>query len=197
MEALWVLNDFMDGKLRPAIDAVYTSMGVLTKFVKDDAPAAWEDFEEKALAPVKDFVKDDLIPALNDLHLELQDTLQPTITATGEVIRVAFLSKLKLIKTIIDTVVLPALKALWKYFGEDIVKVVEKVKAVVEDFTDKALTKIKTVWEKDVKPALEDLRDFVKDDLIPTLSDLHVEIRDNVRARDRCYGRNYTRNTRA
>ena len=50
MEALWVLNDFMDGKLRPAIDAIY---------------AAFEAVETPIEA-LRGFITDDLIPAFND-----------------------------------------------------------------------------------------------------------------------------------
>ena len=62
--------------------------------------------------------------------------------------------------TIINDVVLPALTALWKYFGEDITTVVKDVSTLVDDFAEKALKKIKTVWEEDVKGALGDMRDL-------------------------------------
>ena len=178
MEALWVLNDFMDGKLRPAIDAIYTAFevfsigGHVADAFKRDGPmeALWvlNDFMDGKLRPAIDAIYDsmdllakyiptDFVPSLSDLNVEIRDHLEPTIRIVGETIRTILFPQMKAIKLIIDNVVLPALEALWKYFGEDIVKAAEKA-----------------------SDAFADLRDFVKDDLIPTLSDLHVEIRDNL-----------------
>ena len=61
---------------------------------------------------------------------------------------------MKLIHTVITTVVLPGLTALLDYLGIDIKKVFEDVSTIVGDFAEKTMTKIKTVWEADVKPAL-------------------------------------------
>ena len=80
--------------------------------------------------------------------------LEPAIAATGETIRGILVPKMKAIQLIIDTVVLPALTALWKYFGEEILEVFEKVKIAIVFFTDEVLPAIKTVWEEKVRPAL-------------------------------------------
>ena len=160
------VNDYLSTTLTATLGTVEESLGTVQ--------TAFEDLKTKALEPLKDYVVDDLVPTLSDLDSELKDTLQPTITATGEVLETALFPKFKLIKTIIDEIVLPALTALWKYFGEDITKVFEAVSTLVDDFSEKALKKIKTVWEEDVKGALEDMRDFIKDDLIPAFDDLYL-----------------------
>ena len=169
------------GKGRNAlIVGLLPGLTTVVVYIRTDVLPAFKDFRDKALVPLRDFIVDDLIPTLGDLHLMLQDNIEPVFRATGDTIRTLLNVRLTLIWAVIDQLVLPALKALWTYLGEDIKKVFETVSPIVQDFAEKALMSIKTVWENDVKPALEDLRDFTKDTLIPTLSDLHVEIRDNL-----------------
>ena len=162
------------------------------RYIRTDVLPAWKDFKELALSPVRSFIKDELIPTLGNLYLRIRDELEPVIALTGETIRTILLPKVKGIQIIIDHVILPALEALWNYFGKQIIGVFEEVKeaigplveafsglaTIVQDFTGKALTGIKTVWTDKVKPALSGLEFDLTKTVRPAVANVDLAFLD-------------------
>lgn len=155
------------------------------------------DAVKTAIEGVKNFIVDNLVPALGSLITEVRDNVTPVLTAFGTFITgtvIPFLTTLwnffkdnilpilkdvvelgikpiqlqfELLSTAINTVVKPAFEAIWGFFRDTLLPGFNNVKDVVLPALQKAFETVANFITDTVIPKFKDLWNFFKDDLIP------------------------------
>ena len=176
MEALWVLNDFMDGKLRGTIEAIYVSMEVLNTFVSETAPAGWETLRAGVEAVREFLVNLDEQLGFNLTNFTLLDELLAIMSAF---MQRDFKGAVEVVTGIFDDMrnalskdVLPVLGEMFEVFRDKIWPLLrDYVIPIFAELIEGRLKIIKVVWDNVVRPALKALTDFLTDTLIPIITD--------------------------
>ena len=165
MEALWVLNDFMDGSLRGTIEAIYVSMEVLNTFVSDTAPAAWETLRAGVEAVREFLVNLDEQMGFSLTNFTLLDELLEIISALmqGD-LKGAF------------EVVTGLVETMGGFFKDDLLPVISEVLEVVKTFTTGSLAPMVTEIAGAVLPVLLEMIAVFRDELWPLLRDYVIPI---------------------
>ena len=157
-------------KLLPAFTSLIT-------YVRTTALPTWNDFRDRALAPVIEFMEASVIPvvlavaeSLKGQFVPAMELIKSILEIVAPIIEVLFLSKLRLIADIWTNYVQPALQQFEGIFRDQILPILQnEVIPILRTFVEQGLQLIATVWETALKPALDAFLELLTNTLIPVI----------------------------
>ena len=123
----------------------------------EKAREVWEEKLLPALVKVYEFIRDDVIPIIEDVVAWLQENIPLAIAEA---------------KRVWEEVLLPALTTVYEFIRDDVIPIIEDIVDWLEVNIPAAIEEARRVWEDVLLPALTKVWDFLDEYILPIVRDL-------------------------
>lgn len=159
------IKDFWETTGRPIFEKITEWLGVAIP---------------KAIAILKSFWEDVLLPAITTVWVWVQENVFPIIQRLVDWLSVAIPQAIEIARAFWEEKLQPALARVWTWVQETIFPIIQELIAWLQEAIPQAIETAKAYWEETLQPALERVWNWVKETVFPIIEDLVAWLEQNI-----------------